>query len=281
LFSRDQYELLDAGQGRKLERFGPYVLDRPSPPTEDFRPLHPERWNAADATFERLEGDAAQWHLAREVPLRWSVRHASLVFELRRTDFGHVGLFPEQADNWEWLAHVIATAGRPLKVLNLFAYTGGSTLAASAAGAEVVHIDSAKNVVAWARKNAELSGLADRPIRWIAEDALKFARRELRRGQSYDAVILDPPSYGHGPAGQPWKLGDHLPELLNLCGELTTGRRAFILLSCHTPGYDSALLQQLLRDAFGRGREEAGEMRLVAADGRELPCGHFARWIAP
>jgi 23S rRNA (cytosine1962-C5)-methyltransferase len=204
-----------------------------------------------------------------------------LVFELRRTDFGHLGLFPEQADNWKWLTGVIAAAGKPLKVLNLFAYTGGSTLAACAAGAEVVHIDAAKNVVAWARKNAELSGLADRPIRWIAEDALKFARRELRRGQSYDAVILDPPSYGHGPAGQPWKLGDHLPELLNLCGELTTGRRAFILLSCHTPGYDSALLQQLLRDAFGRGREEAGEMRLVAADGRELPCGHFARWIAP
>ena len=142
----------------------------------------------------------------RELPERWTIAHGPLQFELKRTDFGHLGLFPEQAENWDWIAERVAAAGRPLKVLNLFAYTGGSTLAAAAAGAEVVHVDAAKNIVAWARRNAELSGLADAPIRWIAEDAMKFVKRELKRGNRYDAVILDPPSYGHGPQGEVWRL---------------------------------------------------------------------------
>ena len=171
--------------------------------------------------------------------------------------------------------------GKRLKLLNLFAYTGGSTLAAAAAGAEVVHVDAAKNIVAWARRNAELSGLADAPIRWIAEDAMKFVKRELKRGNRYDAVILDPPSYGHGPRGEVWRLSKHLPRLLSLCAELTAGRLQFMLLTCHTPGYDAELLSEMLTEHFFAspvGWMRGKPLSIRAADGRELPSGVVVRW---
>ena len=195
-----------------------------------------------------------------------------------------MGLFPEQAENWEWILEQcrLSVSQRPAerpKILNLFAYTGGSTLAAAAAGAEVVHVDAAKNVVAWARRNAELSGLADAPVRWIAEDAVKFVKRELRRGNRYDAVILDPPSYGHGPRGEVWRLAKHLPRLLSLCGELTAGRLQFMLLTCHTPGYDAAALREMLLEAVGgEGTAAARQLTLRSAAGRELPSGVAVRW---
>jgi 23S rRNA (cytosine1962-C5)-methyltransferase len=212
---------------------------------------------------------------------------------VKPTDFGHIGVFPEQAANWEWIAErVRASEGKEqrVKVLNLFAHTGGSTLAAAQAGAEVVHVDSSKSAVAWARRNAELSGLASAPIRWIVEDAARFVQRELHRGNQYDAVILDPPSYGHGPAGETWKLDDDLPALLAACAELTTGRQRFILLTCHTSSVTAAIAREFLGDAlrnalrqyrsgaFGADRVTAGELSIERATGHRLPSGVFARW---
>jgi 23S rRNA (cytosine1962-C5)-methyltransferase len=211
---------------------------------------------------------------------------------LKRTEFGHLGVFPEQAANWDWIAAQVRDAPRarrsgtsddppPLRILNLFAYTGGSTLTAAAAGAEVVHVDSARNTLAWARRNAGLSGLGDATVRWIAEDALKFVRRELKRGNRYDAVILDPPSYGHGPRGEVWRLSKHLPRLLEMCGRLTARRRLFILLTCHTPKFDPARLEQMLTDALGdsdTGSVSAAELSILSAAGRRLPSGIAVRW---
>jgi 23S rRNA (cytosine1962-C5)-methyltransferase len=203
--------------------------------------------------------------------------------ELRLTPFGHVGLFPEQQDNWQWIAQRVkehARAGE-VRVLNLFAYTGGSTLAAAAAGAHVTHVDAAKNVVDWARRNAAWSGLSDVPIRWIAEDARKFVSRELRRGNRYDAVILDPPSYGHGPKGEAWKIDEHLPPLLLDCARLTEGRRAFFVLTCHSPGYDGDQLASALMEA-GVGADvasmETAPLQLMDDRGRALSGGFAARW---
>jgi 23S rRNA (cytosine1962-C5)-methyltransferase len=281
MFDPDQYELIDFGDGRKLERFGAYVLDRPSPAAERSPREEPGCWQQAHARYKRSTKETGSWHAAGDLTDTWSVTSGPLQFELKRTDFGHVGLFPEQAGNWDWIARQVQRAKRELNVLNLFAYTGGATLAAAAAGARVVHVDSARNVVAWARRNADLSGLAQAPIRWITEDAQKFVERELRRGNRYDAVILDPPSYGHGPKGEAWKLTDHLLPLLQNCARLTLEPRAFFLITCHTAGYGPAELQASLADAvFGhcQGGVQAGKLWLKTASGRRLASGAYARW---
>lgn len=283
MFSPDQYELIDFGRGRRLELVGGYRLDRPCPAAEGLIQATPRAWAAADARFDRDEGEKGRWHFGGEQFERWNVMCDPMTFELKLTEFGHLGLFPEQADNWEWLQRQVRSASRPLRVLNLFAYTGGSTLAAAAAGAEVTHVDSARNVVGWARRNAEISGLAQSPIRWISEDAVKFVRRELQRGNTYDAVILDPPSYGHGPRGQVWRLTEHLPPLLSMCGKLTAGRRQFMLVTCHTPGFDSVRLKQVLAEALDdadRGRLVAQPLALRSAAGDQLPSGTGVRWEA-
>lgn len=315
MFPSDQYHLLDFGDGRRLERFGPLVLDRPCPAAEGVARSEPAIWEQVDARFERTDDEQGQWICRRELPERWTINHGSMVLELKRTDFGHLGVFPEQADNWEWIESTLARSAskggnsqqlrsaptsclnspapslQPFtpslalraSVLNLFAYTGGSTLAAAVAGAEVVHVDAAKNIVAWARRNAGLSGLAEAPIRWIAEDAMKFAKRELRRGNRYDAVILDPPSYGHGLHGEVWRVSTHLPRLLKLCGELTAGRRQFMLLTCHTPGFGPGRLRDMMIEALGEsdtGTVTARQLTLRAATGRELPSGVVVHWTA-
>ena len=280
MFAPDQYELIDFGEGRRLERFGDFVFDRPCPVAEHDAVSGTAAWKAADARFERGDKEGA-WSTKRELPDRWNIRHVSAVLELKRTPFGHVGIFAEQAENWDWIAARVAAAGRPLKVLNLFAYTGGSTLAAAAAGAEVTHVDAAKNIVAWARRNAEHSGLAEAPIRWITDDATKFCKREVRRSAQYDAVILDPPSYGHGARGEVWRLTRHLPRLLKLCAELTSESRAFLLLTCHTPDVTAADLEAYLADAvFGHcgAGVVARPLRIESAAGRPLPSGLVARW---
>jgi 23S rRNA (cytosine1962-C5)-methyltransferase len=294
MFTDDQYALLDFGDGRRLERFGEFTLDRPCPAAEGLGRADPNQWASADASFDGRDQEKGQWTNRREPPPRWTIAHGRLRFELKRTDFGHLGLFPEQAENWDWIAHVLPSPGtdrrlvgrgaggegdgNSLKVLNLFAYTGGSTLAAAAAGAEVMHVDAAKNIVAWARRNAELSGLADAPIHWIVEDAMKFVKRELKRGNRYDAVIVDPPSYGHGPRGEVWRLSKHLPRLLAMCGELTAGRLAFMLLTCHTPGYNADTLRAMTLEAFGdAGLVTAGPLTIRSAAGRQLPSGAFVR----
>ncbi len=281
MFAPGMYQLIDFGDGRRLERFGPARLDRPCPAAENAARQDLHAWNAADARFDRRDENAGLWTLRCEIPQRWTVSHGPLVLELKRTEFGHLGLFPEQADNWDWIAERVRAAGMPVRVLNLFAYTGGSTLAAAAAGAEVVHVDAARNVVAWARRNAELSGLAEAPVRWITDDANKFVRRELKREERYDAVILDPPSYGHGARGEVWRLSKHLPRLLEMCGQLTAGRRQFILLTCHTPDFGPARLKAMLVHALGdttAGTVSAAPMTLRAATGRELSSGVVVRW---
>jgi 23S rRNA (cytosine1962-C5)-methyltransferase len=277
MFNPDEYELLDFGAGRKLERFGPWTLDRPSPAAEGVDPRQPQLWTSADVRFERTSADRGRWETARPLAETWTLRHDLLTFELKRTESGQVGLFPEQAANWDWVARQARASARPLKVLNLFAYTGASTLAAAAAGAQVVHVDAAASAVAWARRNAEHSGLSSAPIRWVQEDALAFVRREVRRGNRYDGVILDPPSYGHGPRGQPWKLETGLEQLLTLCGTLTASQAAFMLLTCHSPGYAPSRLAELLSAAIDRPAVSL-PLTLATADGRQLPSGAAARW---
>ena len=287
MFDLTEYQLLDFGDGRRLERFGPVVLDRPCPAAESIRPAVARLWSSADARFERLEDEPGRWTVRGNPPDCWTIGHGPTTLELKRTDFGHVGLFPEQAGNWDWIVEQAArrssSAAGALKVLNLFAYTGGSTLAAAASGAAVTHVDAARNIVAWARHNAELSALSGAPIRWIAEDAMKFVRREIRRGNRYDAVILDPPSYGHGAHGETWQLAEDLPRLLALCAELTTPRPQFVVLTCHTPGYSPARLRELLASGFGLAspeRVEAAPLVLTASTGQTLLSGVVARWAA-
>lgn len=280
MFVSSEYQLVDFGQGRKLERFGEYLLDRPSPAAERAVPSEPSQWREASGCYERSSGDRGVWRCDAghaSLPMRWTIGHGGNVLELRPTPFGHLGVFPEQAANWDWIAECVAVADRRVKVLNLFAYTGASTLAAAAAGAEVVHVDAARNTVAWARRNAELSGLASAPIRWIHENAATFVRRELKRGSHYDAVVLDPPSYGHGAKGSIWKLADDLPALFADCARLTTPEPSFVLLSCHTPGFGPAELNALLADAIGTCDIDSGAMELKTPDGRVLPSGAYAR----
>ncbi len=293
MFDVSQYQLLDFGRGRKLERFGPLILDRISPAAEDEEPSNPASWQQSHYRFERQRGDQGQWVANQQVsveenslqedglPTPWTIQHGPFQLELNLTPSGHLGLFSEQATNWDWLSRQLAGRKESLKVLNLFAYTGGSTLAAAAAGAEVVHVDAARNTVAWARRNATRSGLQDAPIRWICEDCLKFVQRELRRGNQYDAVIMDPPSYGHGPDGQSWKIERDLGPLLDGCAELTRESRRFMLLTCHSPGYGPAELHALLTDhVFGSCQQggDASSLTIESVDGRRLPSGVVARW---
>jgi len=281
MFAPEQYQLLDFGDGRRLEQFGPICLDRPCPAVEEVPRAEPAIWQTADARLERITPTMGRWADRRELPERWTIAHDSTRLELKRNEFGHVGVFPEQAEVWDWILTRLRAVGGPVKMLNLFAHTGGSTLAAAAAGAEVVHVDSARNVVAWARRNAEISGLAAAPVRWIVEDAAKFVRRELKRGSGYDAVVLDPPSYGHGPRGEVWRLSKHLPRLLQGCGALTAARRRFILLTCHTPEFDPPRLERVLVEALGgsdRGRIGSKPLAVRSPAGRELPSGIAVWW---
>jgi 23S rRNA (cytosine1962-C5)-methyltransferase len=285
MFAPDQYQLLDFGAGRKLERFGRYVLDRPSPAAAGAIQRDRNSWPAADARFERGQREQGTWSFHRRIDGPWAVRHGGLTLELKLTESGHLGVFPEQAENWDWIAAQIRGAGRPLKILNLFAYTGASTLSAAAEGAEVVHVDAAANVVAWARRNAKASQLTDAPTRWISEDAVKFVRRELKRGNGYDAVILDPPGYGHGPHGETWKLAEHLRELWSMCLDLTAARRQFIIISCHSGPFAFAneLLKATLAEAPEPRREgttEAHDLGIASLAGDRLHCGAVVRWSA-
>jgi 23S rRNA (cytosine1962-C5)-methyltransferase len=283
MFNSNQYGLIDFGDGRKLERFGAQLLDRPCPAAEGLHCSRRSAWSSADARYERNAGERGAWAQSDSLPECWTISHGPAVLELKPTEFGHVGVFPEQAENWDWLARRTEGADRPVRVLNLFAYTGGSTLAIAAAGGEVAHIDSAKNTIGRARRNAELSGLAEAPIRWIAEDAAKFAAREARRGNRYDAIVLDPPSYGHGPKGEVWKFDEHFAGLLDLCAELTEGAPAFLLATCHSPGFEQRDLRAALRAAFPRvdsAQIETGDLALTTSANRRLPAGIVARWTA-
>ncbi|MDD4025698.1 MAG: class I SAM-dependent methyltransferase, partial [Kiritimatiellae bacterium] len=260
----DDYELLDSGGGRKLERFGSHVLSRPCSQAVWAQALPDAVWQEAHATFDRSDGN--RWHNRGALPGAWEITAAQMRFKLSGTDFGHLGIFPEQREQWRWIRGRFRSAlagGRDkVSVLNLFAYSGGSTLAAALGGAEVCHLDASKGMVQWARENAALNGLSDHPIRWISDDAHKFLHREVRRGRVYDAVILDPPTFGRGQNNEMYKIERDLPETLALCRRLLSKEPLFILLSAHTPGYTPVVMQNVLGQATEGlgGRVESGEM---------------------
>lgn len=270
-----EYELLDSGFCRKLERFGPYVLSRPSPQAV-WKPSLPETvWKQADAQFIREKGE--RWHTRAKIPTEWVITIDSIQFLIHPTEFGHLGIFAEQRPLWSTIGTLVrkSTLNKP-KVLNLFAYSGGSTLAAALAGAEVCHLDAAKGMVDWARKNAELNGLKEAPIRWIVDDAVKFLRREIKRGRKYDAIILDPPTFGRGADGELFKIEEHILELLALCKDLLSDTPLFVLLSCHTAGFTEATLQYLLEDSSFKGNVQTGELLLSGTQARNIPNGFWA-----
>jgi 23S rRNA (cytosine1962-C5)-methyltransferase len=275
------YALLDASDGERLERWGRYVLVRPDPQiiwkSERKDPL----WDRADGVYRRSASGGGSWTVNR-LPGEWTVSYGDLRFLLRPMGFKHTGLFPEQAANWDWFSELIRDAGRPVRVLNLFAYTGGATLAAAAAGASVCHVDAAKGMVLQAKENAALSGLAGAPIRYIVDDCRKFVERELRRGNRYEAVIMDPPSYGRGPSGEVWKIEECADDLISLAAGLLSGEPLFFLVNSYTAGLSPSALKYILDlrvTAVRGGRSEASELGLpVAGTGLRLPCGSSVRW---
>ncbi len=281
------YTLLDSGDMQKLERVGPYLLVRPSPQAIWSPRLDRSQWEKADGVYYRTSEGGGHWEWRSHVKREFDLLFNTLSFEIHLTNFGHMGLFPEHAAHWGWMRDLIRkrlqrTNDRNLHVLNLFAYTGGSTLAASQAGAHVVHLDAARNVVDWARKNAHLSALDERPIRWLVDDVMKFVGRERRRNSRYHAIILDPPSFGRGPQGEVFKIEKDLLPLLEACRDLLAPNALFVLYSCHTPGFTPITMSNQLGEMVSslRGQMECGEMTVEESKGRLLPSGTFARWSA-
>lgn len=287
LETEGDYTLLDSGNEFKLEQVGKYRIVRQSPQAV-WKPRLPQsEWDQADARHHRTSNGGGRWEWQHKIPRKFPLLYADISFQIKLTDFGHLGLFPEQAENWAWMRTIIRerlcrTNDRNLHVLNLFAYTGGSTLAASQAGAHLVHVDAAKGVVNWARTNARQSHLHERPIRWLVDDALKFVKREGRRENRYQGIILDPPSFGRGPKGEVFKIENDLLPLLDACQELLADDALFLLLSCHTPGFTPITLHNELLDVVGDrgGKIVSGEMTIGEESGRFLPSGSYARWQA-
>lgn len=273
----DDYELIDSGNGRKLERFGKYVLVRPCSQAM-WKPSKPEsEWMRADASFDREDGN--RWHGRCNLPREWKIKTVGMTFRLGGTDFGHLGIFPEQREQWRWIRSVCSSAmekGRRLRVLNLFAYSGGSTLASALGGAEVCHLDASKGMVEWARDNARLNGLADHPIRWIVDDAHKFMKREIHRGRRYDAIILDPPTFGRGADGEMYKIERDLQQTMSFVAELLSESPSFVLFSSHTPGLSRIVAENILSQLFPNAAVESGEM-LLDGLGFKCPSGIYCR----
>ena len=275
------YELLDASGGEKLERWGSYVLLRPDPQAIWATERTDPRWRKPDAVYRRSSSGGGAWE-KNALPASWRIRYKDLTFQVKPMSFKHTGLFPEQAANWDWAMDKIRSAGRPVRVLNLFAYTGAATVACLAAGAEVCHVDAAKGMVAWAKENAAASGVADRPVRWIVDDCAKFCQREIRRGKRYDAIIMDPPSYGRGPGGEVWRLEDDLWPFVSSVVPLLSDEPLFVLINSYTTGLSPSVLTYIAESLFTKrfgGRSDAQELGLRAADsGLILPCGASCRW---
>ena len=275
------YELLDASDGERLERWGKYILVRPDPQIIWKGVARHPAWNRADGVYRRSSNGGGGW-VKQKTPESWDISYGDLSFRLKPMGFKHTGLFPEQATNWDWFGSLIRNANRPIKVLNLFAYTGGATIAAAKAGAQVVHVDASKGMVAMAKENAALSGLEDAPIRYIVDDCKKFIEREIRRGNKYDGIIMDPPSYGRGPGGEVWKLEDSIDEFVGLAAQLLSREPLFFLINSYTTGLSpltmSYILDLKVRSIYG-GKIESGEIGLrVTQTGSVLPCGASTRW---
>jgi len=282
-----EYELLDSGEDKKLERFGEYVLVRPEPQARWAAALPAGRWQAANGEYVKAgSGPRGQWKFRKPIPARWGMRRENLKFWVQAAPSGHVGVFPDQACHWDWIAEVTRRAARPVKALSLFGHTGLATLTAAAAGAEVTHVDASRKAVAWARENQSLSGLSERPIRRIVEDALTFVRREARRGNRYDAMMLDPPKFGRGPDGEMWKLEESLPELLAACGKVLSASPVFILLNVYTTVLtqgriekEAEALRAWLKETLSgfRATITAGEVVLEDGARRRISASVFAR----
>ena len=277
------YELIDTAAGERLERWGDILLIRPDPQIIWPGPRADNRWDRAHARYHRSNKGGGHWEAFRPLPDVWQIGWEGLTFRLKPMGFKHTGLFPEQAVNWRFASDQIKRAGRPIKVLNLFAYTGAATLACLQAGAAVTHVDASKGMVQWAKENAQASGLGDKPVRWLVDDCVKFVQREHRRGNTYDAIIMDPPSYGRGPGGEVWKLEEQLPTLVEMCLPILSKQPLFFILNSYTTGLSPAVMAYLLGLTFRRhgGCVTADEIGLpVTAAGLTLPCGSTAIWVA-
>lgn len=275
------YEVIDCSGGEKLERWGKYILVRPDPQVIWDTPKSTKEWKKMNGHYHRSSKGGGEWEFFN-LPEQWKIKYKHLTFNLKPFSFKHTGLFPEQAANWDWFSDIIKNAGRPVKVLNLFAYTGGATIAAAAAGANVTHVDASKGMVAWAKENAASSGLSDAPIRWLVDDCVKFVEREIRRGNKYDAIIMDPPSYGRGPKGEIWKIETSIHPFIKLCTKILSDDAIFFLINSYTTGLAPSVLTYMIETEINKrfgGNTISDELGLpVSSNGLVLPCGASGRW---
>ena len=282
IISKDwkDYEILDMANGEKLERWGKIILIRPDPQILWKQKTKPELWKKANAHYHRSKSGGGEWEFIKDVPKVWSVSYKGLTFNLKPMGFKHTGLFPEQAVNWDFMISKIKNSGRPIKVLNLFAYTGGATVACLSAGASVCHVDSSKGMTAWAKENVVSSGLKDKPVRFIIDDVIKFVEREIRRGNMYDAIVMDPPSYGRGANGEVWNIEESLFHLVELCTKVLSDKPLFFLINSYTTGLSPTILANILSMTIQKkGKVSCGEVGLPMKDSKlVLPCGIYGRW---
>jgi 23S rRNA (cytosine1962-C5)-methyltransferase len=276
------YEILDMANGEKLERWGNIFLIRPDPQIIWSQKQYPSKWNCANARYNRSSTGGGYWEDKNNVPDNWQVKYKNLTFNIKPMGFKHTGIFPEQAINWDWMIEKIASKKREIKVLNLFAYTGGATVACLSAGASVCHVDSSKGMVLWAKENVESSGLKEKPVRYIVDDVVKFVNREIRRGNKYDAIIMDPPSYGRGANGEVWKFEENIEDLVSLCMQVLSNEPLFFLINSYTTGISSMVLENILKinmNNKANGKFENGEVGLPMTNSDLiLPCGIYAKW---
>ena len=274
------YEILDMANGEKLERWGNVILIRPDPQIIWNKKEHEEKWKTANAIYNRSKTGGGSWQYKKKMPSEWKIKYKDLTFNIKPMGFKHTGLFPEQAVNWDWMMEKIKSAKRDIKVLNLFAYTGGATVACLSAGASVCHVDSSKGMVSWAKENVISSGLKDRPVRYIVDDVVKFVNREIRRGNKYDAIIMDPPSYGRGAKGEVWRFEDDITDLVELCTKVLSKNPLFFLINSYTTGISAKVLENILRiNIKNDGIFESGEVGLPMKDSKlVLPCGIYGKW---
>lgn len=276
------YKILDMADGQKLEKWGDVVLSRPDPQIVWKNKSFPQKWNKINATYHRSKTGGGAWEYSKKVPSKWQIKYNNLTFNIKPMGFKHTGLFPEQAVNWDWMIDKIKKENREIKVLNLFAYTGGATVACLSAGASCCHVDSSKGMVQWAKENVQSSGLENRPVRYIVDDVVKFVKREIRRGNKYDAIIMDPPSYGRGANGEVWKFEDNIYDLVELCEQILSDNPLFFLINSYTTGISSTVLNNILNITVAKkfkGIVTSGEIGLPMEESNlVLPCGIFGRW---
>ena len=278
----EDYEIIDMANGEKLERWKDIILVRPDPQIIWKNKSRPKEWERQNAKYNRSKTGGGSWEYKKELPKSWQVRYKNLVFNIKPMGFKHTGLFPEQAVNWDWMIDKIKNSKKEIKVLNLFAYTGGATVACLSAGASVFHVDSSKGMVTWAKENVEASGLAEKHVRYIVDDVIKFVNREIRRGNKYDAIIMDPPSYGRGTNGEVWQFEDNIYDLVELCSKVLTDNPLFFLINSYTTGISSKVLEDILNLTVAKehkGKVNSGEIGLPMKESNlVLPCGIYGRW---